>query len=65
MADAQEYKPQAGDKIVKLSEVVSFKVNYPKEYKGKKHLKEGATISLHIDQAKYMEELSIGKIVTK
>lgn len=64
MATAKEYKPKAGDKVVTLTDRADFKVNYPKEYKGKKHMVEGKVYeALHIDHAKSLEDLGIGKVV--
>lgn len=47
----------------KFSDVVKFKVAYEKDFKGKKHLKEGSIHTLHKLHAQRLEAKGIGKIV--
>ena len=51
------------DTVYKNTDVVSFKVAYPKEYKKKKHLKDGSTHKLHVLHAERLEAKGIGQIV--
>jgi hypothetical protein len=42
--------------------VVNFKVEYPKDFKGEKFMKEGSTHKLHILHAECLEKKGLGKI---
>lgn len=58
-----ETKIAPTDKVYKNTDVVTFKVTYPKEYKKKKHLKEGSVHKLHVLHAERLESKGIGQIV--
>lgn len=42
--------------------VVNFKVEYPKDFKGPKYMKDGTVHKLHVLHAKALEEKGFGKI---
>lgn len=63
MADIVKADTEAGDKVVKLSDKVNFKVDYPKEYKGNQYMKNGVVYKgLHRLHAERLKEKGIGKI---
>lgn len=63
MADIVKADIEKGDKIVKLSDIVNFKVDYPKEFKGEQYLKQGKVVKgLHRLHATRLEKKGIGKI---
>lgn len=55
-------KPADGPLPNTSGNVVNFKVEYPKDFKGEKYMKEGETHKLHILHAKTLEEKGLGKI---
>ncbi len=59
---AEEKKLAPSDKVVKLSDTVEFNTAYPKEFKGKKYMKEGKTYKVHRLHAERLEKKGIGKI---
>ena len=59
---ATEKKAAEGDKIVKLSDTVNFTASYPKDFKGKKYLKEERTYKLHRLHAERLIKKGFGKI---
>jgi hypothetical protein len=44
-------------------DVVKFKVSYPKDFEGEKHLRQGEVYPMHKDTAAKLQELKIGKII--
>lgn len=54
---------EEGDKVQKFSDVVKFKMAYPKEYSKQKHFKDGQEVELHKLQAEDFEKRNLGKIV--
>lgn len=63
MADIVKADTEAGDKVVKLSDIVNFKVSYDKDFKGTKYLKDGTIQKgLHRLHAERLEKKGIGKI---
>jgi hypothetical protein len=56
-------KLEATDRVMKFSDVVSFKVAYPKDYAKAKHIKDGETIELHRLQGEDWEKRGLGKII--
>lgn len=42
--------------------IVDFKVEYSKEFKGAKFLKDGDTHKLHVVHAEHLEKIGAGKI---
>lgn len=59
---ATEKKADKADQIVKLSDVVNFTVSYPKDFKGKRYMKEGKVYPLHRLHAQRLEKKGLGKI---
>lgn len=51
------------DTVYKFNDTVKMKVAYPKEYTGKRHLKDGDTIEVHVLQAKDLEARKIATII--
>ena len=51
------------DRPMKFSDMVKFKMAYPKEYTKKKHYKDGETIELHRLQAEDWEARKLGSIL--
>ena len=45
----------------KLDDMVSFTANYPKDYKGAKHMVEGKTYKVHKLHAERLELRGLGK----
>jgi hypothetical protein len=54
---------ESTDKVMKFSDVVKFKVSYPKDFKKAKHFAEGQEVELHKMQADDWEKRGLGKIV--
>lgn len=54
-----------GEKIVSFNytDRTKFKVEYPKDFKGTKHVPDGAVIDMHVIDAAVAEKLGKGKIV--
>jgi len=67
MAENKESQEKASKVIpegeYKFSDIVTFKVQHEKEFKGTKHLKDGATYKLHVLHATRLQDKGIGKIV--
>lgn len=59
---AEEKKAAAGEKIVKLSDVVNFTASYPKGFEGKKFMKEDKVYRLHRMHAERLVKKGFGKI---
>lgn len=51
------------EKVYKHSDTVVFVCEYPKEFKGKKHMKAGSKHTLHILHAERLEKKGLGKIL--
>ncbi len=54
-----------GEKITafRADELVKFKVEWSKDYKGVKHVLDGTVLEVHVLDAAVMEKLGRGKIV--
>jgi hypothetical protein len=52
-------------KAYKISDLVTFEIAYPKDYKKTKHFKDGAKVKLHRLTAETFLEKGIGKIVAQ
>lgn len=66
MAEKSE-SPEKASKVIpegehKFSDIVTFKVQYEKDFKGKKHLAEGSTHKLHKLHADRLASKGIGKV---
>lgn len=59
---ATERKAEAGEKVIKLSDVVKFTASYPKDFKGKKYMTEGKAYMLHRMHAERLVKKGLGKI---
>lgn len=63
MADIVKADIEAGDKVVKLSDKVNFKADYPKEFKGEQYMQHGKVYKgLHRLHAERLADKGIGKI---
>lgn len=56
---------QPGDVVYKFSDMVDFKITYPKDFKKTKHYKDGEVVNIHLAQARDWEARGLGSIQKK
>lgn len=63
MSDGTLRDPKDNSELENTSgNIVNFKVEYPKDFKGVKHMKDGDTHKLHTIHAELLAEKGYGKI---